>query len=475
MKKSALLAAALVFCTANAWAYENTVAGFSVKDNDPFYKMESVKLYAYSGFSTKEFAKITNQDSASVHIINHYNAGEMQKILGQGFSTVYFEAEYEKLALLKRAEIDMRTVPSPLLDMNKYQAVKADGAMLLQKELLMQRFGKLEPNLRIDKLGQFHVMTESYLYKQDKNLVEVDISLLSSNDNLYMLTSVTTNSKYYADKKDALGEEANLSKHTKIEAVSGKDLPVEVSKKLWQKHLKFVKGFKVFQPTKRRQELAYTDTASGKSMHLPHDWVYGQIQFKEKAATGCLTMAAPVQNLERIFAKMDYLGLYDAFDIKQEPASEAKSPDDFNLELPDIDAQAKAKAKEEARKVLQNFDSLLMTLSYQTKDEDFVAMAESALAGKQGADMLLAETLNSLKNGRFDNFALESFAYKLNFTPSKAGAVITARTKWLNEFTYDNLLELDLTKNAGSVLLYAHKPDVATAEELEKSMREWQF
>ena len=100
MKKFALLAAALVFCTANAWAYENTVAGFSVKDNDPFYKMESAKLYAYSGFSTKEFAKITNQDSASVHIINHYNAGEMQKILGQGFSTVYFEAEYEKLALL---------------------------------------------------------------------------------------------------------------------------------------------------------------------------------------------------------------------------------------------------------------------------------------------------------------------------------------------------------------------------------------
>lgn len=102
-------------------------------------------------------------------------------------------------------------------------------------------------------------------------------------------------------------------------------------------------------------------------------------------------------------------------------------------------------------------------------------MAESALSSKMGADMLLAETLSSLKKSNFENFALESFDYKLNFASEKASAVITGRTKWLKDFSYDNLLQLDLTKNDASFLLYAHKPEISTPGELQKSMRDWQF
>ena len=71
MKKSALLAACLVLCTANAWAYENSAAGFSVKDGQPFYKMESTKLYAFSSFSTDEFNKLSDKRECSVHIVNY--------------------------------------------------------------------------------------------------------------------------------------------------------------------------------------------------------------------------------------------------------------------------------------------------------------------------------------------------------------------------------------------------------------------
>ena len=39
---------------------------------------------------------------------------------------------------------------------------------------------------------------------------------------------------------------------------------------------------------------------------LPKDWVYGQLQIIEDKAKGCLTMAAPVANLRKIIAEMDY-------------------------------------------------------------------------------------------------------------------------------------------------------------------------
>ena len=89
--------------------------------------------------------------------------------------------------------------------------------------------------------------------------------------------------------------------------------------------------------------------------------------------------------------------------------------------------------------------------------------------------MLLAETLASLKNRKFENFSLESYAYKLDFAPNKIRTVITGRSKLFKEFNYDNFLQLDLSKNAGSLLLHAHKPNVPASEELHKSLRAWQF
>ena len=71
MKKSALLAAALVISASTAWAYDNPTAGFSVKDKQPFYKMESAKLYAFSSFGADELAKLEKKDRGSIHIVNY--------------------------------------------------------------------------------------------------------------------------------------------------------------------------------------------------------------------------------------------------------------------------------------------------------------------------------------------------------------------------------------------------------------------
>ena len=102
-------------------------------------------------------------------------------------------------------------------------------------------------------------------------------------------------------------------------------------------------------------------------------------------------------------------------------------------------------------------------------------MTEAALASKLGADALLSDSLNFLKNHGGETFALEKYTYKLDFTPNKVLATIQGRTKLLQEFQYDNFMQIALLKNSGSVLLYAHKPEENTSTELEQSLREWDF
>ena len=48
MKKSAVVAIVLSMLTTQAWAYENLQAGYSVQDKNPYYKVESNKVYGFS-------------------------------------------------------------------------------------------------------------------------------------------------------------------------------------------------------------------------------------------------------------------------------------------------------------------------------------------------------------------------------------------------------------------------------------------
>ena len=503
MKKSALLAAALVISASTAWAYDNPTAGFSVKDKQPFYKMESAKLYAFSSFGADELAKLEKKDRGSIHIVNYYSQADMSKILGTVYHDAYFTAEYEKLALLERSKLDLRTVPTPLLDVKKYALAESKSSLLLQEDLLKQQLGNIKPVLRVSKLGKYKVITQSYLYKQDYTLNELDISIIGANNSLYLLTSITTDSKYYPELEKAKADAAKEDKIEKApkeqkkqdsaskekvnalqaEAVKPDTLPQELRTKLWGEHLKLVKGFRAYAPQKGQTSLQFVDTYKGKAVTLPQDWVYGQLQIKEKEASGCLTMAAPIANLRKVFAEMDYWGLYKSLDNQKDlpqanvPKSEVKQSQaaDIADKLPEMAPELQKTATTEARKVLQSFDAFLMTLSYQTKDRDFVAMADAALASKLGADALMADTLNSLKKASGGNFVLENYSYSLDFTPTKASTAIQARTKLFQEFTYDNFLHLALTRESGSMLLYAHKPEIVTVEELEKSLKEWQF
>ena len=151
MKKSAALAAALLVFASSAYAYENSYAGYSIKDGDPYVRAETNKVYAYSSAQSSDVAKMlkeaeknTKKKTADtsfldkyqgMNAVNYYTAAEMKEILGEDFSSSYFDAEYEKLALLERSQLNLKTVPTPLLDMEKYNAFENKGNIVMQNQV----------------------------------------------------------------------------------------------------------------------------------------------------------------------------------------------------------------------------------------------------------------------------------------------------------------------------------------------------
>ena len=100
MNKSAILAAMLILASSSAYAYENSYAGYSVKDGQPYYKLEAKKVYAYTNISSKKaYQNEEDLKNTAVNIVNYYTAEDMEQILGEKFSTAYFAVSYTHLTL----------------------------------------------------------------------------------------------------------------------------------------------------------------------------------------------------------------------------------------------------------------------------------------------------------------------------------------------------------------------------------------
>ncbi len=309
MKKITVLAAVLVLCAAHASAYENSYAGYSVKDGQPYYKLEAKKVYAYTNISSKKvYQNEENLKNTAVNIVNYYTAEDMEQILGEKFSTAYFDAEYEKLALLERSQLNPKTVPAPLLELDKYAEHDSNGNLTIQSKVLKEKLEKLTPLIKTGKIAGKKAITISYLYKQGDVLVKIDTSLVSANDRLYLLSTVNTDQDLYAPKKDEKDADADadiddidtdaesdendeaktepksaasakeeMDKALEVENVFVRDVPAETMQRFAKAHTDLLKGFKAFAPTSTPKAIGFTDAAAGKSVQLPDDWFYGQL------------------------------------------------------------------------------------------------------------------------------------------------------------------------------------------------------
>lgn len=495
MKKITALAAALVLCAAHVSAYENSYAGYSVKDGQPYYKLEAKKVYAYTNISSKKaYQNEEDLKNTAVNIVNYYTAEDMEQILGEKFSTAYFDAEYEKLALLERSQLNPKTVPAPLLELDKYAEHDSNGNLTIQSKVLKEKLEKLTPLIKTGKIAGKKAITISYLYKQGDVLVKIDTSLVSANDRLYLLSTVNTDQDLYAPKKDEKDADADadiddidtdeesdendeaktepknaasvkeeMEKALEVENVFVRDVPAETMQRFDKAHTDLLKGFKAFAPTSTPKAISFTDTAVGKSVQLPDDWFYGQLNLRYKdKGTFYLTTASSMKQMQEVAANTDYDNIYSVFAI---PASDPEYQQKFmNLYTSGM------------RNVLEHWNHLLVTVSVDNiNDADAKELLATPVANKLAVESFINDGLQRLKGFGNDYFALRNYKTNYDFTKEKALIGINADTQLLKDFAYNNKILLSCNQKAATAMLFIKKTDVETEKSLEQQVNEWHF
>lgn len=500
MKKITALAAALVLCAAHASAYENSYAGYSVKDGQPYYKLEAKKVYAYTNISSKKaYQNEEDLKNTAVNIVNYYTAEDMEQILGEKFSTAYFDAEYEKLALLGRSQLSLQTVPTPLLELEKYAEHDSNGNVTIHSKVLKEKLDQLTPVIKVGKIAGKKAITISYIYKQSDVLFKIDTSMVSANDRLYLLSTVNSDQDVYAPKKDEKAADADtdvdiddiedidtedagsedkaaqtkpqdaasikeaIEKAMQVENVALRDIPAETMQRFDKAHTDLLKGFKAFAPTSTPKAISFTDAAAGKSVQLPDDWFYGQLNLKYKdKGTFYLTLASSMKEMQEVAANTDYDSVYSV------------------LAIPQADPEYQKKVTElyssGARNVLQHWNHLLITASVDNiTDAEIKELLSTPVANRLAVESFISEGLQRMKGFSNEYFALKDYKTNFDFTQEKALIGINADIDLLKDFAYNNKILLSCNQKAATAMLFIKKTDAETEKSLEQQLNEWHF
>lgn len=236
MKKTAVICSLLLTFAGTAFTNDNIPANL---DNNNKNSIAASVSDNTSSNSEQAFPYEKVQQTCTI------TAEEASKVCGEKFSTTYFNEQYEKLALLKRCELSLKTVPLAIWNLDKYVE---QGIKLPYSELGINELTDVKSFLAVDKLGKYKVITVSHLFKQNKKLYALNTSLVSVADNLYAVSTYDVNDKIFAPKEDAKLEEVPLiikrmqeKEEAKIVNVVPAELDPEVRKAIWEEHSKFVK------------------------------------------------------------------------------------------------------------------------------------------------------------------------------------------------------------------------------------------
>ena len=245
MKKIALICSLLLAFTSVSYANNNDIA--TIKDCSE----NSIAVSVSDDTASESKYLVSNEKIQKITLINNEEAS---KICGEKFSTTYFNEQYEKLALLKRCELNLRTIPLPIWNLDKYVE---QGVELSFAELGINKIADINFFLDVDKIGKHKVITVSNLFKQNKKLYVLNTSLVSIKDELYAISTYEVNDKVFAPKEDAKQEEVPpvikrmLNKEdAKVVNIAPADLDAEVKTAIWEEHTKFIKKFKPSKVTK---------------------------------------------------------------------------------------------------------------------------------------------------------------------------------------------------------------------------------
>ena len=239
LKKVALICSLMLAFASISYANNNANTILDVNSD------KAVAISVSDNTSSEAKYLTSNEKIQKVTFINNELASE---ICGEKFSTTYFNEQYEKLALLKRCELSLKTVPLAIWSLDKYVE---QGIKLPYAELGINKLEDVKSFLSVDKIGKYKVITVCHLFKQNKKLYALNTSLVSVNDNLYAVSTYDVNDKVFAPKEDAKLEDVppiikrmQEKEEAKVVNVVPADLDAEVKTAIWDEHSKFVKKFK---------------------------------------------------------------------------------------------------------------------------------------------------------------------------------------------------------------------------------------
>lgn len=245
MKKTAVICAVLLTLASSALAYKNEKAGFAVNDKQAITTTATENSYTFTCLPNPE-AK-----TEAAHTINYITNEAATSVCGEKFSTSFFDEQYEKLALMKRCELSLKTVPLAIWNLDKYLE---QGVELPYAKLDEGTRKELKSFLGVEKVGKFKVITVSHLYKQNRKLYALNTSFVSAADKLYALTTRIVDDEALASKEDDASEEVPAvikrmqdEEAKKLVNLTPADLNAQVRSQIWEAHLKFIKSFKILK------------------------------------------------------------------------------------------------------------------------------------------------------------------------------------------------------------------------------------
>lgn len=503
MKKSAVLAAVLLLCTSSAFAYENSYAGYKVNEGSPFFKMESQRTFSFTSLSSKNVVNQKYYDkhpASTTNIIKFYTAEEMEKVTGEKFSTSYFDAEYEKLALLKRSELNLQTVPTPLLEAERYAAVDAATAsdINLKSTVLKNAMEKVKPTYSVEKVAGHKAITTSYLFKQLNQLVSVKESLLSVNDRLYAVTTIYVNPSVYKSKEDSADKQEKSPKITKsedisatIELVAESSLDAAVIADINNQQAALLKNFKPVQPVAQQTAITYTDSVAEKSLTLPQDWFYSQfnMNFSKKSALS-ITTAASLPEMLKVFEQMNYDKLMQAgAEDAQANHKATVGADAFMLGtvntpfggsqvLGTSHTKFRNATVEQMKNAMPYWNSALMTISYKDSGEEiFKELFENPTKTQLGVDSLVSDTLKRAKDFsvKSEKLTLTDYKYTSDYSKEKAALKFDLQLNLFKDYAMNSKIYVGAAKNIATMTFFLKKADFSAENALEKQLDNWQF
>ncbi len=418
MKLLALLAAVILLLPGPVSAYTDRYAGYSIKEDN---STVAITAENFRGFIDTE---------NNFYAVSSYDAKEVKELIGENFSTKTFDREYEKLALMERSEISLKTVPLPLFDLNFY----IDSLNLIEKPFY-------EPDMRIDKLGKFKAVTLSYPSQSDSSII-MHASFVSANDKLYIIYSAGRN-----------------------------DIEEKQQENTWEKQKKFVNSLKILRSNPEAPSLTYHDQMRGKTLVFPDDWAYLEINFKGTDGNGTLILGTPLHTLTALTESFGGNYVISSMSVVETVAETNKVLDKLEQKIIDDTDDIEAK-----KKIIENMDAMLVMSSFTTSlaenNGPFGDLFQDTATNKAYFEGLLNECFKRIENTNDnDYFSLKEYMYKIDISDKVASLNVESNIEFFESYDFTSVFKLNLdTKNKGNLFWLMRRVDSEDISWLTKQL-----